>query len=62
MNRCGEIWGIEFKNGQGRHKQREYLAWAKDKYDCFAPYGPSVFWFELTKYWHESEEMPEEWQ
>jgi 3-methyladenine DNA glycosylase/8-oxoguanine DNA glycosylase len=62
MKRCGEIWGITFKNGRGKYKQREYPEWAKDKYDCFAPFGPSVFWFEITKYWHESEKMPEEWQ
>ena len=32
---------------------KKYSDWAEDKFGDFAPYGPNLLWFTVTRYWHE---------
>ncbi len=49
MKRCEELWSPGF-NGSPN-----YSKWAESKFGDFAPYGPNLLWFSITKYWHEIE-------
>ncbi len=42
--RCREMWGIDSK---------ALPAFLAKRYKAFGIYGPIVFWFDITKHWHE---------
>jgi hypothetical protein len=48
MKRCEELWGLDFDD-----VAKKYSEWAENKFGDFAPYGPNLFWFSITKYWQE---------
>ena len=47
IRRCAELWGLS------GNQIEEYV---RHRYGDFGQYGPAIFWFELTRYWHFSEE------
>ncbi|MCX6646778.1 MAG: hypothetical protein NTY09_10560 [bacterium] len=47
IRRCAELWGLSPNQIEGYVHRR---------YGDFGHYGPAIFWFELTRYWHFSEE------
>jgi hypothetical protein len=48
MKRCEELWS------QGLNSSpKKYSEWAEKQFGDFAPYGPNLLWFSITKYWHE---------
>jgi 3-methyladenine DNA glycosylase/8-oxoguanine DNA glycosylase len=46
IRRCAELWGLS-PNQIDDH--------VRHRYGEFGQYGPAIFWFELTRYWHFSE-------
>jgi hypothetical protein len=46
VKRARELWNVK----------RDIPGFAAERYECFGELGPMVFWFELSKYWHELEE------
>lgn len=51
VKRCAKLWGLSEKEVE-KHVERRYRE--------FGSWGPSVFWFELTRYWHHTEGEIEE--
>jgi 3-methyladenine DNA glycosylase/8-oxoguanine DNA glycosylase len=47
VRRCSELWGLS---------ENQIEDYAKDRYGDFGEYGPAVFWFELTRSWHYSDD------
>jgi len=47
VRRCAELWGI---------KESRIEKHVKRRYGDFGDLGPAVFWFELTRHWHYSDE------
>jgi 3-methyladenine DNA glycosylase/8-oxoguanine DNA glycosylase len=43
VKRCAKLWGLSEKDVEAHVARR---------YGEFGAWGPSVFWFELTRYWH----------
>jgi hypothetical protein len=48
MKRCEELWNPGL-NGSSK----KYSEWAERQFGDFAPYGPNLLWFSITKYRHE---------
>ena len=52
--RCDELWDLNFrktnKKGKTKPDLKRYTEWAKSNYDIYAPHGPSIFWFEISKF------------
>jgi 3-methyladenine DNA glycosylase/8-oxoguanine DNA glycosylase len=48
IKRCEELWGLDFND-----VEKKYSEWAQNKFGDFAPYGPNLLWFSITKYRHE---------
>jgi 3-methyladenine DNA glycosylase/8-oxoguanine DNA glycosylase len=65
IKRCDELWGLNFratdKNGKKKPDIKKYERYLKKRYENFKEYGPSVCWFELTKYWHDNEKWEGMW-
>jgi 3-methyladenine DNA glycosylase/8-oxoguanine DNA glycosylase len=63
--RCDELWGLNFRKTDKKGKEKpdleRYENFAKKRYEGFGDYGPSVFWFEITKYWHDNESFENSW-
>jgi hypothetical protein len=63
--RCDELWSLNFrktnKKGKTKPDLKRYTEWAKSNYDIYAPHGPSIFWFEISKFWHEKDGFSEKW-
>jgi 3-methyladenine DNA glycosylase/8-oxoguanine DNA glycosylase len=65
VKRCDEIWGLNFrkkdKKGKVKPDIQSYENFAKKHYKEFGEFGPSVFWFEISKYWHDNESFETSW-
>jgi 3-methyladenine DNA glycosylase/8-oxoguanine DNA glycosylase len=63
--RCDELWGLNFrktdKKGKVKPDLAKYENFAKKRYERFGDYGPSVFWFEISKYWHDNKSFENSW-
>jgi 3-methyladenine DNA glycosylase/8-oxoguanine DNA glycosylase len=63
--RCDELWGLNFKtmdkNGKIRPDFNKYEDYLKKKYEDFKEYGPTVCWFEITRYWHDNDKWEGTW-
>lgn len=63
--RCDELWGLNFRKTDKKGKEKpdleKYENFAKKRYAGFSNYGPSVFWFEISRYWHENENFEKSW-
>jgi len=63
--RCDELWGLNFREKDRKGKEKpnldEYRNFAKKRYKGFGEYGPSVFWFEISKYWYDNESFENSW-
>jgi 3-methyladenine DNA glycosylase/8-oxoguanine DNA glycosylase len=51
LQRCAKLWGFSEKDVQENIQRR---------YGEFGSWGPAVFWFELTRYWHYTSDEVEE--
>ncbi len=65
VKRCDELWNLNFrktnKKGRSSPDLKRYGDWANSYYKRFSPYGPSIFWFEITRYWHQKEDYSAKW-
>ena len=63
--RCDELWGLNFRKTDKKGKEKpdleRYENFAKKRYEGFSEYGPSVFWFEISRYWHNDENFEKSW-
>ena len=63
--RCDELWGLNYRKSDKKGKEKpdleRYENYAKKRYASFKEYGPSVFWFEISKYWHDNGKWSENW-
>ena len=46
LSRCHDLWKIKVDT-------KAVEAFALKRYQRFGDYAASVFWFELTRHWHE---------
>jgi len=65
FERCDKMWDLNFrrtdKNGKEKPDFRRYEKYARERYSDFGEYGPSVFWFEITRYWHDIDDDDGKW-
>ena len=65
IKRCDEMWELNFrapnKKGKDKPNLKKYEDYLKKRYENFKEYGPSICWFEITKYWHDKDELGETW-
>ena len=63
--RCDEMWGLNYRKTDKKGKEKpdleRYENYAKNRYASFKEYGPSVFWFEISRYWHDAAKWDENW-
>jgi len=63
--RCDELWGLNFRKTDKKGKEKpdleKYVKFAETRYEEFGKHGPSVFWFEISKYWHDNENFEKSW-
>jgi N-glycosylase/DNA lyase len=64
-NRCDEMWGLNYRKTDKKGKEKpdleRYENYAKNRYAIFKEYGPSVFWFEISRYWHDTANWNGHW-
>ena len=65
VKRCDELWGLNYRKTDKKGKENpdleKYEDFVKNRYESFKEYGPSVFWFEISRYWHDREKIEETW-
>jgi len=69
INRCDRIWGLNFRKPvqKGKNKGKSvpdsvrYKKWAESHYKDYTPYGPNLFWFEVSRYWHGLDDHEGRW-
>lgn len=54
MGRCDALWKV-------KQDTKAVEAFALKRYQQFGDYAASVFWFEITRYWHERPFKPGDW-
>jgi hypothetical protein len=63
--RCDELWGLNYRKTDKKGKEKpdleRYENFAKKRYEAFSDYGPSMFWFEISRYWHDNENFEKSW-
>jgi 3-methyladenine DNA glycosylase/8-oxoguanine DNA glycosylase len=63
--RCDELWGLNFRKTDKKGKEKpdleRYENFAKTRYEGFSDYGPSVFWFDISRYWHNNRNFEKSW-
>ena len=63
--RCDEMMGLNYrkkdKAGKEKPDLERYEKFAKERYAHFKEYGPSVFWFEISRYWHNDRNWEGDW-
>ena len=63
--RCDELWGLNYrktdKRGKAKPDLEKYEDYAKNRYESFKEFGPSAFWFEISRYWNDREKIEETW-
>jgi 3-methyladenine DNA glycosylase/8-oxoguanine DNA glycosylase len=56
IKRCDDLWGLNFRKKDKRGKEKadleKYEEYVNSRYESFREYGPHVFWFEISKHWH----------
>jgi 3-methyladenine DNA glycosylase/8-oxoguanine DNA glycosylase len=62
---CDELWGLNYRKTDKKGKEKpdleRYGNYAMKRYASFKEYGPSVFWFEISKYWHDNGNWDGDW-
>ena len=63
--KCDELWGLNYrktdKNGKEKTDLQKYKDYAKNRYESFREYGPHVFWFEISRHWHNKKKYEGAW-
>ena len=65
IRRCDDLWGLNYRKTDKKGKEKadfeKYENFVNNRYESFGEYSPHVFWFEISRHWHNKRKYEGAW-